>query len=54
MKWTWLFSLFGRNFMFKTQIVPKPVLETRGVASNIPRTPFHVLFMDWSLRKVPL
>lgn len=47
MKWTWMFSLFGRTFMFKMQTVPKPVLETRGIASNIPHTPFHVLFMDY-------
>jgi len=33
--------------MFKVQTVPKPVLETRGIASNIPHAPFHVLFMDY-------
>lgn len=47
MKWTWIFSLFDTTHMFKYQTVPKPVLRTKGIASNIPHTPFHVLFMDY-------
>jgi len=47
MKWTWMFSFLNKTYMFKMQSVSKPVLETRGIASNIPHTPFHVLFMDY-------
>lgn len=47
MKWTLVFSLLGKTFTHKTHIFSTPDLETEGIASNIPHTPFHVLFMDY-------
>ena len=47
MKWKWVFSLFRKTVLLLAQTIPESVLETKGVASNIFHTPFHVLFMDY-------